>query len=88
MKAVSDALGDADALGDGEGLGDGDALGCGDAAALEAEPATTWPAAIAAEPVVTSVREPTGGDTGAGTGAACPVRRPAIAPARVADAGT
>jgi len=96
MNAVSDAdvLGDADGLGDGDGLGegdaegDGDALGCGDPAAPEAEPATTWPAAIGAEPVVTSVREPTGGGARAGTGAGCPLRRPATATARVADGGT
>jgi hypothetical protein len=95
-KAVSDAdvLGDADGLGDGDGLGEGDgegdgeALGGGDPASPDAEPATRCPAGMSAEPVVTSVREPTGGGAWAGTGAWCPLRWPATAPARVADAGT
>ena len=101
-KAVSDAdvLGDADGLGGGDGLGDGDGLGEGEAegdgdaaggcdpASPDAEPATRCPAGMSAEPVVTSVREPTGGGARAGTGAWCPLRCPATAPARVADAGT
>jgi hypothetical protein len=77
-----------DGAGLGEGDAEGDTLGCGDAPALDAERATTWPAAMAAEPVVTSVREPTGGGTGTGAGAACPLRRPATARALVADGGT
>ena len=76
------ADGDADGLGDedGDGLGeaddegDGEALGCGDPVSGEAEPATSCPAGISAEPVVTSVREPTGGGARAGTGAWCPLR--------------
>src|SRR5690349_14147963 len=104
MSAVSDAGvpadGDADGLGDGDGDGDGDGEGDGDAAgeggvpgwedpvSPEAEPATRWPAGMSAEPVVTRVREPTGGGARAGTGARCPLRCPATAPARVAEAGT
>jgi hypothetical protein len=100
MYAVSDAGvpadGDADGLGeeDGDGLGDGDAgedsdaLGCEDPGSPEAEPATRWPAGMSAEPVVTRVREPIGGGARAGTGAGCPLRCPATATARVADAGT
>src|SRR5690349_2422992 len=101
MYAVSDAnvLGD----GDGDGLGEEDADGLGeeDGEALgwdglgweepvlsEAEPATRWPGGMSAEPVVTRVREPTGGGARAGTGAWCPLRCPATAPARVAEAGT
>jgi len=93
--AVSDAdglahgvLADGDALGEDDGLGEGDALGCGDPAAPEVVPVTRCPAGICAEPVVTSVREPTGGGGTAGTGARCPLTGPATAPARVAEAGT
>jgi hypothetical protein len=66
MNAVSDAdvLGDGDGLGEGDAEGDGDAPGCADPAAPDAEPVTTWPTGICAEPVVTSVREPTGGGAG------------------------
>ena len=91
-KAVSDAdvLGDGDGLGEGDpegdGEGDGDALGGADPASPDAEPATRCPAGMSAEPVVTRVREPTGGGAWAGTGAWCPLRCPATAPARVADA--
>jgi len=94
MYAVSDAgalaegEGDGDGLGDEDGEGDGEALGCEDPASPEAVPATVCPAGICAEPVVTSVREPTGGGARAGTGAWCPLRWPATAPARVAEAGT
>jgi hypothetical protein len=77
---------DADAEGDAEA--DGDALGCEELAAPEADPATRWPGAICAEPVVTSVREPTEGGASAGTGAGWPLMPPAAALARVADADT
>ena len=85
-----DELGDedGDGLGEADGEGDGEALGCEDPVPGEAEPATSCPAGISAEPVVTSVREPTGGGAGAGTGAWCPLRWPATVSARVAEAGT
>jgi hypothetical protein len=90
--------GDADADGDGEDKGvaedeggaeadgDGEALGCADPA--EADPVTSCPGAICAEPVITSVREPTGDGASAGTGAACPLMLPGARLARVAEAGT
>jgi hypothetical protein len=98
----ADGLGDGDeeAVGDGETEGDGEAEGVdeadaeGDGDALggaelpEACPTTSWPAAIDAEPVSTSVREPTAGGAGAGTGAGCPLRAPRVRRARVAEAGT
>jgi hypothetical protein len=83
-----DAEADGDEEGDAEAEGDGDALGCGDPAAPEADPATRWPGAICAEPVVTSVREPTEGRASAGAGAGCPLMPPAAALARVAEADT
>ena len=92
--------GDAEAEGDGEaegveegegveeadGDGEGDALGC--AEPPEACPGTSWPAAIGAEPVITSAREPTGGGAGARTGAGCPLTAPRVRWACVAEAGT
>ena len=69
-----------------DGDRDGDALGC--AEPPEACPRTRWPAAIGAEPVITSVREPTGGGAGARTGAACPLTAPRVRWARVAEADT
>jgi hypothetical protein len=100
MYAVSDAgvpedgddegLGEenADGLGEGDAGADGDELGWEEPVLSEAEPATSWPAGMSAEPVVTSVREPIGGGAKAGTGALRPLRCPATVPARVADAGT
>ena len=69
--AEGDGLGEGDAggLGEEDGEGDGEALGCEDPVSGEAEPATKWPAGISAEPVVTRVREPTGGGARAGAGA-------------------
>lgn len=85
-----DAGADGDAEGDAEGdvEGDGDAVGGGDPVAADAEPATRWPAGICAEPVVTSVRDPTEGGASAGAGAACPLIPPGATVARVAEAGT
>ena len=91
-EGVAEAEGDGEAEGvgevdgDGDAEGDGDALGCADPP--EADPATSCPAAICAEPVITSVREPTGGGAGAGTGAGCPPTAPRVRWARVAEAGT
>jgi len=85
---ATDGDGDTDGDADGDAEDDGDAPGCEDPASPAAEPATRWPGAIGAEPVVTSVREPTGGGACAGTGAWCPLRCPATVPARVAAAGT
>ncbi|HEY6313547.1 MAG TPA: hypothetical protein VIY52_22465 [Streptosporangiaceae bacterium] len=84
--ADADPEGDGDEEPGGDAEEDGEAPGCGDPAAPDADPATRWPAAICAEPVVTSVRVPTRAGARAGTGAACPLMPPA--PARVADAGT
>ena len=86
-EADGDGLGEEDDGADGDGEGDGEALGGEDPVSGEAEPATRWPAGMSAEPVVTSVREPTGGGTWAGTGARCPLSPPGAAPARVAEAG-
>ena len=88
--ATEDADGDGDAEGDGEGDadGDGDVLDGGDPAAADADPTTRWPAGICAEPVVTSVRDPTDGGASAGTGAAGPFIPLGTTVARVADAGT
>ena len=93
-----DAEGDGEAEAEGEAEGDGeapgggdpvaDALGCGDPVAADPDPATRWPAAIGAEPVVTRVREPTGGGARSGTGAAWPLMLPGATVASVADAGT
>ena len=82
--------GDGEDEGDGEGEAeeDGDTVGCGDPAAADAEPTTRWPAGICAEPVVTSVRDPTEGGASAGSGAACPLIPPGATVARVAEAGT
>jgi hypothetical protein len=91
-----DGLGEGDAGADGESEGDGeaesegdgDALGGVDPASPGPVPVTVWPGAIVAVPVVTSVREPTGGGARSGVGAWCPSRGPATVLACVAEAGT
>lgn len=82
----ADGVTEAEGVEEAEGDGDGDALGC--AEPPEACPGTNWPAAIGAEPVMTSVREPTGDGAGARTGAGCPLTAPRVRWARVAEAGT
>jgi hypothetical protein len=85
-EADGDGKDDGEDEGDAEADGDGDALGC--AEPPEACTRTRWPAAIGAEPVITSVRDPTGGGAEARTGAGCPLAAPRVRRARVADAGT
>jgi hypothetical protein len=80
--------GEAGEVGDADGEGDGDGPGCWDPGPPEPVPATRCPAGMRAEPVVTSVRAPTGGGAGAGTGGRWPFSCPGTAPARVAEAGT
>jgi hypothetical protein len=73
---------------EGEGEADGDVLEGEDPASLDSWPVTVCPGAIVAEPVVTTVRDPTGGGARAGAGAWCPFVGPAPGPACVAEAGT
>src|SRR5690349_8455732 len=73
---------------EGDGKADGDALGDADPVAPDPSPVTVWPGAIVAVPVVTNVREPSGGGTRPGTGALCPLRCTVPAAAWVSEAGT